>query len=113
MDMMMTLIIFGTLFLLSFLPILRLQSSILFNRQFADLLNRKVHRQQVLDELYTPGSFDNIEADKAEQATPRAISNKLRRHARPSSDVDTPSGGGVVSRSKLAAAKMKPSRVAV
>jgi hypothetical protein len=116
MDMMMTLIIFGTLFLLSFLPILRLQSSILFNRQFADLLNRKVHRQQVLDELYTPGSFDEIEADEAEQATPRAISSsigKLRRHARPSSDLDTPSGGGVVSRSKLVAAKMKPSRVAV
>ena len=116
MDMMMTLIIFGTLFLLSFLPILRLQSSILFNRQFADLLNRKVHRQQVLDELYTPGSFDEIEADDAEQATPRAISSsigKLRRHARPSSDLDTPSGGGVVSRSKLVAAKMKPSRVAV
>jgi hypothetical protein len=116
MDMMMTLIIFGTLFLLSFLPILRLQSSILFNRQFADLLNRKVHRQQVLDELYTPGSFNEIEADEAEQATPRAISSsigKLRRHARPSSDLDTPSGGGVVSRSKLVAAKMKPSRVAV
>lgn len=116
MDMMMTLIIFGTLFLLSFLPILRLQSSILFNRQFADLLNRKVHRQQVLDELYTPGSFDEIEADEAEQATPRAISSsigKLRRHARPSSDLDTPSGGGVVSCSKLVAAKMKPSRVAV
>lgn len=62
-DQMMTLIIFATLLVLSFLPILRLQTSILFNRQFADILNRKIHKQEVLDDLYTPGMFYQVEAD--------------------------------------------------
>ena len=70
-DQMMVLVIFATLLALSCLPILRLQTSILFNRQFADIINRKVHKQEVLDDLYTPGMFHSIEADETlpEKAT--------------------------------------------
>jgi len=62
-DQTITLVIFSVLFLLSLLPILQLQTSILFNREFADIINRKVHKQEVLDDLYTPGMFYEVAPD--------------------------------------------------
>jgi hypothetical protein len=62
-DMGMAMFIFAVLTVLSFLPILEVQTSILFNRAFADILNRKIHKQELLDDLYTPGIFVDTEAD--------------------------------------------------
>ena len=62
-DQFITLTIFTVLFCLSILPILQVQTAILFNRQFADIIQRKVHRQEVLEDLYTPGLFYKVEAD--------------------------------------------------
>ena len=55
--------IFLVLFVLSFLPILQMQTQILFNRAFATILERKIHKQELLDDLYTPGLFHKVEAD--------------------------------------------------
>ena len=82
-DMGMTLVIFATLCLLSLLPILQVQTSILFNRAFATILERKIHKQELLDDLYTPALFVRTEADPEPEGEPgkkvaRAVT-RLRR----------------------------------
>ena len=64
-DQNMVLLIFAVLLVLSVLPILQLQTTVLFNRAFAAILQRKLHRQELLDDLYTPGIFYEVEAEEA------------------------------------------------
>ena len=77
-DQSITLLIFTVLLALSVLPILQLQTAILFNRAFASILRRKVHKQEVLEDLYTPGLFYQIEAEQSNTA-PGALSRTMRR----------------------------------
>uniref|UniRef100_A0A7S2DA60 Glycosyl transferase 48 domain-containing protein n=1 Tax=Haptolina brevifila TaxID=156173 RepID=A0A7S2DA60_9EUKA len=77
-DQTITLVIFVTLLMLSTLPILQLQTKILFNREFADIINRKVHKQEVLDDLCTPGLFYEVAADTSELTEPRG--GRLRKN---------------------------------
>ena len=67
-DQNMTLLIFSVLLVLSILPILQLQTAILFNRAFAAILERKIHKSELLDDLYTPGLFYQVEAEESSDA---------------------------------------------
>ena len=78
MDMVICLVIFGTLVLLSMLPILQIQTSILFNRAFASILNRKIHKQELLDDLYTPGLFYEVEAEETEKDKGGVVNKTMR-----------------------------------
>ena len=67
---------------LSILPMLQLQSAILFNRAFATILHRKIHKQELLDDLYTPGLFYQVEAQQQEKPPPGGLVGRTLRGAR-------------------------------
>lgn len=114
-DQTITLLIFTVLLALSILPILYVQTTILFNRAFAVILERKIHKQELLDDLYTPGLFLKVEADPSDdQGTPamtrarraslaacRAVGGKLspgpRRRPARASPIAKPNAAGVIS----------------
>jgi len=77
-DQNMTLLIFVVLLVLSVLPILQLQTIVLFNRAFAAILQRKIHRQELLDDLYTPGIFYEVEAEEPTKQGSSALGRTMR-----------------------------------
>merc|ERR1712185_607979 len=60
-DQTIALILFGLLLVLSLLPISTIQTRILFNQAFTEIIEKKIHRQNMLSELYTPGFFHTID----------------------------------------------------
>ena len=70
-DQMIALAIFTALLVLSILPISTMQTRILFNQSFTELIERKIHRQNLLNKLYTPGFFHKAEADPTVEDTGR------------------------------------------
>jgi len=62
-DQAIALVIFAALFVLSVLPVSSLQTRILFNQAFSEVIQKKIHRQNLLSDLYTPGLFQKAEAD--------------------------------------------------
>jgi len=62
-DQAIALVIFAALFVLSILPVSSLQTRILFNQAFSEVIQKKIHRQNLLSDLYTPGFFQKAEAD--------------------------------------------------
>ena len=70
-DQVIALVIFGALLGLSILPISTLQTRILFNQSFTELIEKKIHRQNLLTKLYTPGFFHKAEADPAVEESGR------------------------------------------
>lgn len=66
-DQSMTLCIFAVLTVLTIMPILQVQTSILFNRAFSAILMRKIHKQELLDDLYTPALFVPVKADESDE----------------------------------------------
>ena len=77
-DQSLALLLFTYLLALSILPILQLQTAILFNRAFAAILRRKIHKQELLDDLYTPGLFYKVEAQESEQPAGSTLGRTLR-----------------------------------
>jgi len=77
-DQTIALLIFTALLALSILPILYVQTTILFNRAFAVILERKIHKQELLDDLYTPGLFLKVEADPSDDQAAPAMTRARR-----------------------------------
>jgi len=61
-DLLLGLGLFLSLVILSILPISVLQTKMLFNQAFTQLVERKIHRQSVLEDLFTPGFFKKPDA---------------------------------------------------
>ena len=73
-DQTIAFVIFVMLLALSLLPISAIQTRLLFNEAFSGLIDRKIHRQNLLSELYTPGFFHRGDEDRPvgeKPATPR------------------------------------------
>ena len=81
-DQTMTLVIFSVLLVLSMLPILRIQTAILFNRAFATIIANKIHKQELLEDLYTPGLFYQVQAEESEKKEGNNTFGKTLRGAR-------------------------------
>ena len=79
MDQTIALTIFGVLLFLSILPLSTFQMRILFNSSFSGIIEKKIHRQNVLSDLYTPGFFHQVAADHTEKPTANVARRAVRR----------------------------------
>jgi len=68
-DQTICLVIFAVLILLSSLPLSAIQTRILFNRAFEKIVNRKMRRAEVLDDLFTPQIFSEVQVDDRQERT--------------------------------------------
>ena len=68
-DQVIALVIFSALFALSILPVSSLQTRMLFNQSFSEVIEKKIHRQNLLGDLYTPGLFHKVQADVSQEDT--------------------------------------------
>jgi len=80
-DQVIALVIFCALFVLSVLPVSSLQTRILFNQAFTEVIEKKIHRQNLVSELYTPGFFHKVEANSADESQEKLASAPASRRA--------------------------------
>lgn len=77
-DQTIAFVIFVMLAALSLLPISAIQTRLLFNESFSTLIDRKIHRTNLLSELYTPGFFHREEEKPANEKPAPQPPSELR-----------------------------------
>ena len=61
------LFIFALLGVFAILPLAGLQTKVLFNQSFTRIIQKKITKQKLLNDLYTPGFFHKTEAAKEDK----------------------------------------------